>query len=93
MRGFSNYPFPQEWQIVHVAELEANYKQGKRSTRSPFCLKGGQEARGLIKVLGKGSIPFASEVSSMPSPQAQDKDRSRGGNGRNPGGGRLGGKA
>ena len=64
MRGFSNYPFRKEWQIVNVADLEAKYKAGDKVDAVSLLLKGlVKKPEGLIKVLGKGSISIALEVS------------------------------
>jgi large subunit ribosomal protein L15 len=64
MRGFSNYPFRKEWQIVNVADLEAKYKAGEKVDAVSLLLKGlVKKPEGLIKVLGKGSISIALEVS------------------------------
>ena len=62
--GFSNYPFRKEWQIVNVADLEAKYKAGEKVDAVSLLLKGlVKKPEGLIKVLGKGSISIALEVS------------------------------
>jgi len=64
MRGFSNYPFRKEWQIVNVADLEATYNAGEKVDAVSLLLKGLiKKPEGLIKVLGKGSISIALEVS------------------------------
>ncbi|MDX9784417.1 MAG: 50S ribosomal protein L15 [Spirochaetia bacterium] len=63
-RGFSNYPFRKEWQIVNIASLEAKYKAGEKVDAVSLLLKGLiKKPEGLIKVLGKGSISIALEVS------------------------------
>lgn len=64
MRGFSNYPFRKEWQIVNVSDLEAKFKTGEKVDIVSLLLKGLiKKPEGLIKVLGKGSISIALEVS------------------------------
>jgi large subunit ribosomal protein L15 len=64
MRGFSNYPFRKEWQIVNVTDLEAKYTTGEKVDAVSLLLKGLiKKPEGLIKVLGKGSISIALEVS------------------------------
>jgi len=63
-RGFSNYPFRKEWQIVNVADLETKFKTGDKVDAVSLLLKGLiKKPEGLIKVLGKGSISIALEVS------------------------------
>lgn len=63
-RGFSNYPFRKEWQIVNISDLETKFKAGDKVDAVSLLLKGlVKKPEGLIKVLGKGSISIALEVS------------------------------
>lgn len=63
-RGFSNYPFRKEWQIVNVSELAAKFQAGETVDAASLLLKGLiGKPEGLIKILGKGNISIALNVS------------------------------
>lgn len=64
MRGFSNYPFRKEWQIVNIADLAVKFKAGETVDAASLLLRRLiRKPEGLIKVLGKGTIGFALNVS------------------------------
>lgn len=64
MRGFSNYPFRKEWQIVNISDLTAKFTAGETVDAASLLIRRLiKKPEGLIKVLGKGSIDFALNVS------------------------------
>jgi len=63
-RGFSNYPFRKEWQIVNIEDLVLKFKAGETVDAVSLLLKGLiRKPEQLIKVLGNGSISIALNVS------------------------------
>ena len=63
-RGFSNYPFRKEWQIVNLEDLVMKFKAGETVDAVSLLLKGLiRKPEQLIKVLGNGSISIALNVS------------------------------
>lgn len=63
-RGFSNYPFRKEWQIVNVQDLAAKFQAGETVDAASLLLKGLiKKPEQLVKVLGNGSISIALNVS------------------------------
>jgi len=63
-RGFSNYPFRKEWQIVNVQDLAAKFQAGETVDAASLLLKGLiRKPEQLVKVLGNGSISIALNVS------------------------------
>ncbi len=63
-RGFSNYPFRKEWQIVNIEDLVLKFKTGETVDAVSLLLKGLiRKPEQLIKVLGNGSISIALNVS------------------------------
>ena len=63
-RGFSNYPFRKEWQIVNVSDLATRFQAGETVDAVSLLLKGLiKKPEQLVKVLGKGSISIALNIS------------------------------
>ena len=63
-RGFSNYPFRKEWQIVNIEDLAIKFQAGETVDAASLLLKGLiKKPEQLIKVLGNGSISIALNVS------------------------------
>ena len=63
-RGFSNSPFRKEWQIVNLSDLEGKFVAGDVVDAASLLLKRlVKKPEGLIKVLGKGKISVALNVS------------------------------
>jgi len=57
-RGFSNYPFKQEWQIINLGEIEKRFEAGETVERSSLHKKGlvkGSDPN-PIKILANGSL-------------------------------------
>jgi large subunit ribosomal protein L15 len=64
MRGFSNYPFRKEWQVVNVVDLAAKFQAGETVDAASLLLKGlVKKPENLVKLLGKGEISIALNVS------------------------------
>lgn len=63
-RGFSNYPFRKEWQIVNVVDLETKFTAGETVDATSLLLRGLiKKPEQLVKVLGKGDLTIALNVS------------------------------
>lgn len=63
-RGFSNYPFRKEWQIVNIDSLVAKFQAGDTVDAATLLLKGLiRKPEMPIKVLGNGTIDIALNVS------------------------------
>jgi len=63
-RGFSNYPFRKEWQIVNIEDLATKFQVGETVDAVSLLLKGlVKKPEQLIKVLGNGTISIALNVS------------------------------
>ena len=63
-RGFSNYPFRKEWQIVNIEDLAIKFQAGETVDAVSLLMKGLiRKPEQLIKVLGNGSISIALNVS------------------------------
>ena len=63
-RGFSNYPFRKEWQIVNIDSLVAKFQAGETVDAVSLLLKGLiRKPEMPIKVLGNGTISIALNVS------------------------------
>jgi large subunit ribosomal protein L15 len=83
-RGFSNYPFRREWQIVNLAEIEKRYGDGETVDESSLCakglIKGGKKSSIPVKILGNGD--FTRKLSfkaAAVSAQAKEKIEKAGG--------------
>lgn len=64
MRGFSNYPFKKEWQVVNICDLEGKFVAGDLVDAASLLLKGLiRKPEMPIKVLGNGNISIALNVS------------------------------
>jgi len=55
-RGFSNYPFKKEVQIINLEEINKHYNDGETVSKTTLSLKGLVKKSGSIKVLGNGSV-------------------------------------
>jgi large subunit ribosomal protein L15 len=64
MRGFSNYPFRKEWQVVNIVDLAAKFQAGETVDAASLLLKGlVKKPENLVKLLGKGEISIALNIS------------------------------
>ena len=64
MRGFSNYPFRKEWQIVNIADLVTRFVAGETVDAASLLLRGLiRKPEQLVKLLGNGEIAIALKVS------------------------------
>ncbi|MCL2804347.1 MAG: 50S ribosomal protein L15 [Treponema sp.] len=57
-RGFSNYPFKQEWQVINLSEIEKRYEAGETVDLSSLVKKGlvKSSANVPIKILANGEL-------------------------------------
>jgi len=64
MRGFSNQPFRKEWQIVNIGDLETRFQAGDTVDAASLLMKGLiRKPENLVKVLGKGKLTIALNIS------------------------------
>ena len=56
-RGFSNYPFKKEYEIVNLRDIEVKYADGETVSKETLVAKGlVKKSAVLIKVLGNGDL-------------------------------------
>ncbi|MDR2073578.1 MAG: 50S ribosomal protein L15 [Spirochaetaceae bacterium] len=55
-RGFSNYPFKKEWQIVNLGEIEKRFEEGDTVDSGSLVCKGLVKGSAPVKILGDGNI-------------------------------------
>jgi large subunit ribosomal protein L15 len=56
-RGFSNYPFKEEYSVFNLTEIEAKYESGETVDKESLIKKGIlKKARSLVKILGDGNV-------------------------------------
>jgi large subunit ribosomal protein L15 len=55
-RGFSNYPFKKEYQIVNLGEIDSHYEASEVVDGASLIRKGLVKKAGLVKILGEGEI-------------------------------------
>jgi len=55
-RGFSNYPFKKEWQIVNLGEIEKRYEAGETVSLETLHKKGLVKGVEPIKILANGNF-------------------------------------
>ena len=79
LRGFKN-PFRVEYQVVNLAKLEELFPQGGKVEVADLVAKGAVRANQPVKVLGKGEISVAVQVSADKfSASAKEKIEKAGG--------------
>lgn len=79
-RGFSNYPFKKEWQIVNLGEIEKLYEAGETVDFSSLNKKGLIKNADPVKILAMGD--FSKKLSfivAAVSAQAKEKIEKAGG--------------
>ena len=56
-RGFSNYPFRKEYEVINLGELEIRYENGETVNRESLILKGlVKKVSAMVKILGDGDF-------------------------------------
>jgi len=55
-RGFSNYPFKQEWQIVNLGEIDKRYEAGDTVDLASLLKKGLVKGGAPVKILANGEL-------------------------------------
>jgi large subunit ribosomal protein L15 len=80
-RGFSNYPFKKEWQIVNLGEIEKRYEAGETVDLTSLHAKGLVKGVDPIKVLAMGDFSKnLSFIVAAVSVSAKEKIEKAGGN-------------
>ena len=79
-RGFSNYPFKKEWQIVNLDKIEKRYEAGEVVDQASLYKKGLINGSAPVKVLGVGDFTkkLTFKVASV-SASAKEKIEKAGG--------------
>jgi large subunit ribosomal protein L15 len=56
-RGFSNYPFRKEYEVINLCELETRYENGETVNRESLIIKGlVKKVSAMVKILGDGDL-------------------------------------
>ena len=56
-RGFSNYPFKEEYAVLNLKDIETKYENGETVDKESLIKKGlVKKARSLVKILGDGDV-------------------------------------
>jgi len=79
-RGFSNYPFKQEWQVINLGEIEKRYEAGETVDNGTLHKKGLIKGNAPVKILGNGvfSKKLSFKVDAI-SASAKEKAEKAGG--------------
>ena len=80
-RGFSNYPFKKEWQIVNLGEIEKRYDASQTVDFASLYQKGLIKGSAPVKILGMGELTknLTFKVTAV-SASAKEKIEKAGGN-------------
>lgn len=80
-KGFSNYPFREEYHVVNLFALDAKYSDGETVNKETLAAKGLVKKRStLVKILGSGDLTKKLTVDvDKVSAQAQAKIEKAGG--------------
>ena len=74
-RGFSNYPFKKEFDIVNLCDIEAKYADGETVNKETLVAKGlVKNSAVLVKVLGNGDLTKKVTV-AVDKVSASDKEK------------------
>jgi large subunit ribosomal protein L15 len=79
-RGFSNYPFKKEWQIVNLGQIETRFEPGETVDFGSLHVKGLIKGNEPVKILAQGD--FSKKLSfrvAAVSASAKDKIEKAGG--------------
>ena len=55
-RGFSNYPFKQEWQVINLGEIEKRFEAGETVDAGSLLKKGLVKGSLPVKILANGDV-------------------------------------
>jgi large subunit ribosomal protein L15 len=55
-RGFSNYPFKKEYQVINLTEIQNSYADGETVSIQSLVLKGLVKGAVPVKILGGGEL-------------------------------------
>jgi large subunit ribosomal protein L15 len=79
-RGFSNFPFKKEFQVVNVEEIEKRFENGEIVSVDTLKAKGLIKGRVPVKILGEGDITKKLDVQiDVLSASAKEKFEKAGG--------------
>jgi large subunit ribosomal protein L15 len=87
-RGFSNYPFKKEYQVVNLVEIEKRYENGETVDAETLAAKGVAKGPVPVKILGAGDLTrkLSFKVAAI-SASAKEKIEKAGGSVEAPAGG------
>jgi large subunit ribosomal protein L15 len=79
-RGFSNYPFKKEVEVVNLREIESHYQNGETVDIVSLVKKGLADGKGTLKILAEGDLTkkLSFKVAAM-SASAKEKAEKAGG--------------
>jgi large subunit ribosomal protein L15 len=79
-RGFSNYPFKKEFQIINLGQIEKRYENGETVNAATLIQKGLIKSSVPVKILGNGEFTKKLEFKvTAVSAQAKEKIEKAGG--------------
>lgn len=79
-RGFSNYPFKVQYEIVNLGEIDKRYADGEVVDAASLVTKGLLKKAALVKILGDGELSKKLEVKvDKVSASAKEKIEKAGG--------------
>jgi large subunit ribosomal protein L15 len=79
-RGFSNYPFKKEFQVVNLEELERRFENGETVDAASLIKKGLAKGAVPVKILGNGDVTKKLTVKAVAlSASAREKIEKAGG--------------
>ena len=73
-RGFSNYPFKKEYQVVNISEIEKRFEDGETVDTASLYTKGLVKGPVPVKLLGNGEISKKLTV-KVPAISASAKEK------------------
>ena len=73
-RGFSNYPFKKEYQVVNLSEIEKRYNDGETVDNASLYIKRLIKGPVPVKILGNGSLSKKLTV-KVPAISASAKEK------------------
>ncbi|MDR0601854.1 MAG: 50S ribosomal protein L15 [Treponema sp.] len=80
-RGFSNYPFKKEYQIVNIGEIDKKFDESETVDTASLVKKGLVKGAGPVKILGVGEITkkLAFNVNAVSSSAREKIEKAGGG--------------
>ena len=79
-RGFSNYPFKKEFQVINISEIEKRFEDGETVDTVSLYKKGIVKGSVPVKILGNGALSKKLTVKALAlSASAKEKIEKAGG--------------